>query len=98
MNESELEILRQTVVLYRQSGPVGTADFTPYEAVNPNGSVQADILDTYNACMLQRCPLSARRANYFSCQKAKYGLHKGGPLYPRPGGPGRRHGCDRTGP
>ena len=84
MNESELEILRQTVVLYRQSGPVGTADFTPYEAVNPNGVSAADILDTYNACMLQPVPTFGAEGNYFSCQKAKYGLHKEDRCIPGP--------------
>ena len=84
MNESELEILRQTVVLYRQSGPVGTADFTPYEAVNPNGVSAADILDTYNACMLQPVPTFGAEGNYFSCQKAKHGLHKEDRCIPGP--------------
>ena len=76
INEKEREILRQTAGLYRQSGPVGTADFTPYEAINPNGVSAADILDTYNACMLQPVPTFGAEGNYFSCQKAKRGLRR----------------------
>ena len=76
INEKEREILRQTAGLYRQSGPVGTADFTPYEAINPNGVSAADILDAYNACMLQPVPTFGAEGNYFSCQKAKLGLRR----------------------
>ena len=55
---------------------MGTADFTPYEAINPNGVSAADILDTYNACMLQPVPTFGAEGNYFSCQKAKRGLRR----------------------
>ena len=76
MNEREREILRQTARIYRRSGPVGTADLAPYEVICPNGISAADILDTYNACMLQPVPTFGVEDNYFSCQKAKKGLHK----------------------
>ena len=84
ISEKEREILRQTAGLYRQSGPVGTADFTPYEAINPNGVSAADILDTYNACMLQPVPTFGAEGNYFSCQKAKRGLRREDRCIPGP--------------
>ena len=84
INEKEREILRQTAGLYRQSGPVGTADFTPYEAINPNGVSAADILDAYNACMLQPVPTFGAEGNYFSCQKAKRGLRREDRCIPGP--------------
>ena len=84
INEKEREILRQTAGLYRQSGPVGTADFTPYEAINPNGVSAADILDTYNACMLQPVPTFGAEGNYFSCPKAKRRLRREDRCIPGP--------------
>ena len=74
LSEKEKEILKEAARRYRESGPAGTADFSAYEAVNPRGVSAADILDTYNACMLQPDPTFGAEGNYFSCQKAKCGL------------------------
>ncbi len=76
LTKQEQDILAQAARLYRESGPAGTADFTPYEAVNPNGVSAAAILDTYNNCMLQPDPTYGAEHNYFAAEKAKHGLHK----------------------
>ena len=76
LTERELDTLAQAARLYREAGPAGTADFTPYEAVNPKGVSAADILDTYNSCILQPVPTFGAEHNYFSAEKAKYGLRK----------------------
>ena len=63
INEKEREILRQTAGLYRQSGPVGTADFTPYEAINPNGvSAGRTFWTPTTPVCSSRSPPLARRA------------------------------------
>ncbi len=76
LTEHEREVLAQAASLYRETGPVGTSDFTPYEAVAPKGISAAVILDTYNSCMLQPDPTFGAEHNYFSAEKAKHGLHK----------------------
>ena len=76
LNEREKGILKQTARIFRESGPAGTADFTKYEKVNPNGISAAAILDCYNNCMLQPVPTFGAEHNYFSSEKAKHGLHK----------------------
>ena len=75
-NKSEKEILKQVTRIYRESGPAGTADFTPYEAFNPKGISAAAILDAYNSCMLQPVTTFGAEHNYFSSEKAKFGLKK----------------------
>ena len=77
---------------------MGTADFTPYEAINPNGVSAADILDTYNACMLQPVPTFGAEGNYFSCQKAKRGLRREDRCIPGPAVLADGTGCHGTGP
>lgn len=72
----EREILEQTARLYRESGSAGTADFNRYESINPRGISAATILDTWNSCMLQPVPTFGAEHNYFSSEKAKFGLHK----------------------
>ena len=76
LNEREKDILKQTVRIFRESGPAGTADFTKYEKISPRGISVAAILDCYNNCMLQPVPTFGAEHNYFSSEKAKHGLHK----------------------
>ena len=76
LTAAERETLRQAARLYRESGPAATADFTPYEGIGPEGVSAADILDTWNACMIQPDPTFGAEGNYFSCQKAKRGLRQ----------------------
>lgn len=76
LTEQEQDILAKAARLYRKTGPAGTADFTPYESVNPKGISAAVILDTYNSCMLQPDPTFGAEHNYFTAEKAKHGLHK----------------------
>ena len=76
LTKQDQDVLAQAARLYQKTGPVGTADFTPYEAVNPKGVSLAAILDTFNSCMLQPDPMFGAEHNYFSAEKAKHGLHK----------------------
>ena len=84
LTETEREVLDRTARLYRESGPAATADFAPYEAIAPRGISAADVLDTWNACMLQPDPTFGAEGNYFSCQKAKCGLHQADRCIPGP--------------
>lgn len=76
LNDRKKEIITETAKIYRESGIAKTADFTPYEAINPKGISAAAILDCYNSCMLQPVPTFGAEHNYFSSEKAKCGLRK----------------------
>lgn len=76
LNNKEREILKQTARIYRKSGPARTADFREYEKFSPKGISAAAILECYNNCMLQPVPTFSAEHNYFSSEKAKYGLRK----------------------
>ena len=76
LNEREKEIVAESARLYRMSGIAKTADFKPYEAIIPKGISAAAILDCYNSCMLQPVPTFGAEHNYFSSEKAKFGLGK----------------------
>ena len=76
LNEQEKEILQQAARIYRESGPVKTADFTAYEAIAPKGVSAAAILDCYNSCMLQPVPTFGAEHNYYGSEKARHRLHK----------------------
>lgn len=84
LTAAERETLRQADRLYRESGPAATADFAPYEGIGPKGVSAADILDTWNACMIQPDPTFGAEGNYFSCQKAKHGLRQADRCIPGP--------------
>lgn len=76
LSEKEREILQQVARIYRESGPAKTADFTPYEKINPKGISAAAILDCYNSCMLQPVPTFGAEHNYLTSEKARHGLYK----------------------
>ena len=76
LNDREKEIVTETARLCRMSGIAKTADFKLYEAINPKGISAAAILDCYNSCMLQPVPTFGAEHNYFSSEKAKFGLGK----------------------
>lgn len=76
LDDRELNLLSEVSRIYRKSGVAKTADFTPYESINPNGVSAAAILDTYNSCLLQPVPTFGAEHNYFAAEKAKCGLHK----------------------
>ena len=76
LNDREKEVIAETAKIYRASGVAKTADFTPYEAINPKGISAAAILDCYNSCMLQPTPTFNAEHNYFSSEKAKCGLRQ----------------------
>lgn len=82
LTDREKEILKQTAQIYRREGPAKTADFSQYEAVNPKGISAAAILDCYNSCMLQPNPAFGAEHNYFSSEKAKFGLKQGDSCMP----------------
>ena len=74
LSEEDLELLEKANRLYRESGPVGTADFSKYECIDPRGVSAAAILDAYNNCMLQPVVTFGAEGNYFSLQKAEQGV------------------------
>lgn len=76
LTQQEQDILAKAARLYRETGPARTADFIPYDSVNPKGISAATILDTYNNCMLQPDPTFGAEHNYFAAEKAKHGLRK----------------------
>ena len=76
LNDREKEVVAETARICRASGVAKTADFTPYEAINPKGISAAAILDCYNSCMLQPVPTFGAEHNYFASEKARYGLRK----------------------
>lgn len=74
LNHRELEILKEINHIYKEEGPVHTADFSRYEEISPKGISAAVILEAYNNCMLQPNPGFAAEHNYFSTEKAKHGI------------------------
>ena len=74
LNDRELKILKEVSRIYKEEGPVHTADFSKYEEISPKGVSAAAILETYNNCMLQPNPGFAAEHNYFSVEKAKHGI------------------------
>lgn len=76
LSNKEHEILEEVKCIFQETGPVGIAHFTKYEAINPKGISAAAILECYNNCMLQPNPGFAAEHNYFSSEKAKKSLKK----------------------
>lgn len=74
LNDREQEILKEVSRIYKEEGPVHTADFSRYEEISPKGVSAAAILEAYNNCMLQPNPGFAGEHNYFSTEKAKHGI------------------------
>lgn len=74
LNDRELKILKEVSCIYKEEGPVHTADFSKYEEISPKGVSAAAILEAYNNCMLQPNPGFAAEHNYFSVEKAKHGI------------------------
>ena len=74
LNDRELKILKEVSRIYKEEGPVHTADFSKYEEISPKGVSAAAILEAYNKCMLQPNPGFAAEHNYFSVEKAKHGI------------------------
>ncbi len=74
LNDRELKILKEVSRIYKEEGPVHTADFSKYEEISPKGVSAAAILEAYNNCMLQPNPGFAAEHNYFSVEKAKHGI------------------------
>lgn len=74
LNDRELKILKEVSHIYKEEGPVHTADFSKYEEISPKGVSAAAILEAYNNCMLQPNPGFAAEHNYFSVEKAKHGI------------------------
>lgn len=75
LDDGEKEMLSKVAKIYRKAGIAKTADFKPYESINPKGVSAAAILDTYNSCLLQPVPTFGAEQNYFAAEKAKCGLH-----------------------
>lgn len=74
LNDRELKILKEVSRIYKEEGPVHTADFSKYEEISPKGVSAAAILEAYNNCMHQPNPGFAAEHNYFSVEKAKHGI------------------------
>lgn len=74
LSEEDLELLEKANRLYRESGPVETADFSKYECIDPGASPQLRFsTHITTVCSSQSLP-SARKAIIFQLQKAKQGL------------------------
>ena len=67
----EKELLKKVARIYETVGPLGEEDLRLFEKVNPKGISAADILETWNHCMIQPVPTFAAEQNYFSTEKAK---------------------------
>jgi len=71
LDDDDKKILREVVKIYRESGPVGKSDYSPYENISSKGITAAEILETYNSAMIQSVPTFSAEENYYSTEKAK---------------------------
>ena len=58
----------------KESGPIGTADFSAYEKVKYHGISAAALMDSYNAAMVQPNPNFSVELNYLANELLKIGI------------------------
>ena len=78
----EQEILVKLADSQKESGPLGTADFSAYEGITYHGISAAALLDSYNAAMVQPNPNFSVELNYLANELLKIGVTDTG--YPFP--------------
>jgi hypothetical protein len=66
----------------KESGPIGTADFSAYEAVRYHGISAAALLDSYNAAMVQPNPNFSVELNYLANELLKIGVSDTAHVFP----------------
>ena len=78
----EQEMLVKLADSQKESGPLGTADFSAYEGITYHGISAAALLDSYNAAMVQPNPNFSVELNYLANELLKIGVTDTG--YPFP--------------
>ena len=70
----EQEMLVKLSDCQKESGPIGTVDFSAYEGVTYHGISAAALLDSYNAAMVQPNPDFSVELNYLANELLKIGV------------------------
>ena len=74
LSESEQEMLIELSKAQKASGPMGTSDFSAYEAARYHGISAAALLDSYNSAMVQPNPNFSVELNYLANELLKIGI------------------------
>ena len=74
LSAEEQAILPKIVELYKLSGPLHRADYSPYEGIASNGMPVAAVLETYNSCQIQPDPTFATENNYYDIERYAAGV------------------------
>ncbi len=74
LSESEQEMLIERSKAQKASGPMGTSDFSAYEAARYHGISVAALLDSYNSAMVQPNPNFSVELNYLANELLKIGI------------------------
>ncbi len=74
LTAEEKDMLIKLADSQKESGPVGTADFSSYESTRYHGISAAALLDSYNAAMVQPNPNFSVELNYLANELLKIGV------------------------
>ncbi len=74
LRTDEQDMLVKLADSQKESGPIGTADFSAYEGVMYHGISAAALLDSYNAAMVQPNPNFSVELNYLANELLKTGI------------------------
>lgn len=74
LTDDEQNMLIRLAVSQKESGPVGTADFSAFEQARYHGISAAALLDSYNAAMVQPNPNFSVELNYLANELLKIGV------------------------
>ena len=74
LSESEQEMLIDLSKAQKASGPMGTSDFSAYEAASYHGISAAALMDSYNSAMVQPNPNFSVELNYLANELLKIGI------------------------
>ena len=74
LTREEQEMLVKLADSQKESGPMGTADFSAYGSVKYHGISAAALLDSYNAAMVQPNPNFSVELNYLANELIKIGV------------------------
>ncbi len=74
LRTDEQDMLVKLADSQKESGPIGTADFSAYEGVRYHGISAAALLDSYNAAMVQPNPNFSVELNYLANELLKTGI------------------------
>lgn len=72
LTEEERKLLFEAAREMRESGPVGTSDFSRFEGICENGMPVAEILDSYNSMMVQGG--AGAELNYYYAWRYRAGI------------------------